>query len=309
MVNERGISMSSANARRSGAMSDERIFDGIVNVVAGFILLLVLYPLLFVLSASFSDPKMVMNGEMWLWPVGFTLEAYQEILNYGMVWVGYKNTILYTVFGTVVNIALTTLAAYPLSRRDLPGRNAFMFLITFTMFFHGGLIPTYLLVRDLGMVNTFWALIVPNAIATYNLIVMRTYFQTNIPWEIQEAAHMDGCSNAKLLTHIILPLSKPILAVMVLFYAVGHWNSFFNALIYLRNDALFPLQLVLREILIVSQSSFLDESGSFGLSEKLLLAESIKYALIIVASIPVLIMYPFVQQHFVKGVMIGSIKG
>jgi len=309
MVNERGISMSSANARRSGAMSDERIFDGIVNVVAGFILLLVLYPLLFVLSASFSDPKMVMNGEMWLWPVGFTLAAYQEILNYGMVWVGYKNTILYTVFGTVVNIALTTLAAYPLSRRDLPGRNAFMFLITFTMFFHGGLIPTYLLVRDLGMVNTFWALIVPNAIATYNLIVMRTYFQTNIPWEIQEAAHMDGCSNAKLLTHIILPLSKPILAVMVLFYAVGHWNSFFNALIYLRNDALFPLQLVLREILIVSQSSFLDESGSFGLSEKLLLAESIKYALIIVASIPVLIMYPFVQQHFVKGVMIGSIKG
>jgi len=309
MVNERGISMSSANARRSGAMSDERIFDGIVNVVAGFILLLVLYPLLFVLSASFSDPKMVMNGEMWLWPVGFTLAAYQEILNYGMVWVGYKNTILYTVFGTVVNIALTTLAAYPLSRRDLPGRNAFMFLITFTMFFHGGLIPTYLLVRDLGMVNTFWALIVPNAIATYNLIVMRTYFQTNIPWEIQEAAHMDGCSNAKLLTHIILPLSRPILAVMVLFYAVGHWNSFFNALIYLRNDALFPLQLVLREILIVSQSSFLDESGSFGLSEKLLLAESIKYALIIVASIPVLIMYPFVQQHFVKGVMIGSIKG
>ncbi|MCI3920903.1 carbohydrate ABC transporter permease [Paenibacillus sp. TRM 82003] len=295
---------------RRTRIADERWFDTVVNVVAGIILVIVLYPLLFVLSASFSDPAAVMNGKMWLWPVGVTLDAYKEIFNYGQVWVGYKNTLIYTTVGTIVNIALTTLAAYPLSRRDLPGRSVFMFLITFTMFFHGGLIPTYLLVRDVGLVNTFWALIVPSAIATYNLIVMRTYFQTSIPWEVQEAAHIDGCSNVKMLTHIILPLSKPILAVMVLFYAVGHWNSFFPALIYLRDESLYPLQIVLREILIVSQSSFLDESGgTFGMTEKLLLAESIKYALIIVASIPVLIMYPFVQRHFVKGVMIGSIKG
>ncbi|WP_309120640.1 carbohydrate ABC transporter permease [Paenibacillus sp.] len=307
MVTERG---SAAAVRARSAIDDGRWFDAGVNAVAAVILLIVLYPLLFVLSASFSDPRQVMNGEMWLWPVGFTLDAYREVFNYGAVWVGYKNTLFYSFAGTVVNIFLTTLAAYPLSRRDLPGRNVFMFVVTFTMFFNGGLIPTYLLVRDLGMVNTIWALLVPNAIATYNLIVMRTYFQSNIPWEVQEAAHIDGCSNVRMLTHIILPLSKPIIAVMVLFYAVGHWNAFFNALIYLRNDALYPLQLVLREILIISQSSYLDEGGSsFGMTEKLLLAESIKYALIIIASIPVLIMYPFVQKHFVKGVMIGSIKG
>jgi putative aldouronate transport system permease protein len=226
------------------------------------------------------------------------------------VWRGYRNTIFYTVVGTVINLFLTTLAAYPLSRRDLPGRNIFMFLITFTMFFHGGLIPTYLVVKGLGMVDTFWALVIPNAIATYNLIVMRTYFQTSIPWELQEAALIDGCSNTRLLLKIILPLSKPIIAVMVLFYAVMHWNAFFNALIYLRDEELYPLQLILREILIMNQTSLSDDASiQFGMDEKLLLAESIKYALIIVASVPVLIMYPFVQRHFVKGVMIGSIKG
>ncbi len=289
-------------------MSDGRIFDTGVNIIAAMILVIVLYPLIFVLSASFSNPEQVMNGEMWLWPVGFTLEAYKEVFNYGSVWVGYKNTIIYSVVGTFINIVLTTLAAYPLSRKDLPGRNIFMFLITFTMFFHGGLIPTYLIVRDLELVNTMWALIIPNAIATYNLIVMRSYFQTSIPWELQEASLIDGCSNTRLLVRIILPLSKPILAVMVLFYAVSHWNAYFNALIYLRDAELYPLQLILREILIVSQT--IDTSGGdLGMSEKLLLGESIKYALIIIASIPVLIMYPFVQRHFVKGVMIGSIKG
>jgi len=298
-----------APKKRRRAVADSPAFDAAVNAVAVVILIVMLYPLLFVLSASFSNPVRVMNGEMWLWPVEFTLDAYREIIKYDMVWVGYRNTIFYTVVGTSINLAMTILAAYPLSRKDLPGRNIVMFAMTFTMFFQGGMIPTYLLVRDVGMVNTFWALIIPGAIATYNLIIMRTYFQTNIPWEIQEAAHIDGCSNVRLLVSIVLPLSKPIVAVMVLYYAVAHWNSYFPALIYLRNSDLYPLQLVLREILIVSQSAFLDASGSFGLSEKLLLAESIKYALIIIASIPVLVMYPFVQKHFVKGVMIGSIKG
>ncbi|UQZ81169.1 L-arabinose transport system permease protein AraQ [Paenibacillus konkukensis] len=291
-------------------IADGHWFDAGIYTVSAAILVTVLYPLLFVLSASFSDPTKVMSGEMWLLPKGFTLGAYKEIFDYAAVWSGYRNTLLYTTVGTCVNLILTTLAAYPLSRKDLPGRNLFMFLITFTMFFNGGLIPTYLIVKGLALVNTFWALIIPNAIATYNLIVMRTYFQNSIPWEIQEASLIDGCSNFRLLTHIILPLSKPIIAVMVLYYAVGHWNSYFNALIYLRNSNLYPLQLVLREILIVSQSNILDQSGStFGMDEKLLLAESIKYALIIVASLPVLIMYPFVQRHFVKGVMIGSLKG
>ncbi|UUZ96817.1 carbohydrate ABC transporter permease [Paenibacillus sp. P25] len=173
--------------------------------------------------------------------------------------------------------------------------------------FQRGLIPTYLLVKSLGMVNTMWALIIPGAIATYNLIVMRTYFQSSIPWEIQEAAHIDGCSNWKLLTHVILPLSKPILAVMILFYAVGHWNSYFNALIYIRSKEMYPLQLVLRELLMVTQADAVD--SNVGMESKILLAESVKYVVIIISSLPVLVMYPFVQRHFVKGVMIGSLKG
>ncbi|WP_456289170.1 carbohydrate ABC transporter permease [Paenibacillus sp. AK002] len=287
--------------------SSERLFDIMIYAIAAIIIVIVLYPLLFIVSASFSDPARVLNGEVWLLPKGVTLDAYENILHNDKIWTGYRNTILYTTVGTAINIIMTILAAYPLSRPDLPGRNGIMVLITLTMFFNGGLIPTYLLVKDLGMVNTMWALIIPGAIATYNLIVMRTYFQSSIPWELQEAAHIDGCSNWRLLCSIILPLSKPILAVMVLFYAVGHWNSFFNALIYIRNEDLHPLQLVLREILLISQSDAVD--GSVGLEESILLAESIKYAVIIVSSLPVLLMYPLVQRHFVKGVMIGSIKG
>ncbi|GGA44330.1 carbohydrate ABC transporter permease [Paenibacillus physcomitrellae] len=288
--------------------SDERWFDVIVYLIAAVIIMLVLYPLLFVVSASFSDPARVLSGEVWLLPKGANLEAYNNILHNDQIWIGYRNSILYTVVGTLINITMTLLAAYPLSRPDLPGRKGLMLIITLTMFFSGGLIPSYLLVKSLGMVDTMWALIIPGAISTYNLIVMRTYFQSSIPWELQEAAHIDGCSNWRLLISIILPLSKPILAVMVLFYAVGHWNAFFNALIYIRSEQLYPLQLILREILMISQSAGVD-GGNVGMEEKILLSESIKYAVIIVSSLPVLVMYPFVQRHFVKGVMIGSIKG
>lgn len=288
--------------------SDERWFDVLVYFIAAVIIIIVLYPLVFVVSASFSDPARVLNGEVWLLPKGITLDAYNNILHNDKIWIGYRNSIFYTVVGTLINITMTLLAAYPLSRPDLPGRKGLMLIITLTMFFSGGLIPSYLLVKNLGMVDTMWALIIPGAISTYNLIVMRTYFQSSIPWELQEAAHIDGCSYWRLLISIILPLSKPILAVMVLFYAVGHWNSFFNALIYIRTEDLYPLQLVLREILMISQSAGVD-GGNVGMEEKILLSESIKYAVIIVSSLPVLIMYPFVQRHFVKGVMIGSIKG
>lgn len=288
-------------------VAEERLFNVIVYAIAAVIIAIVMYPLLFVVSASVSDPARVLNGEMWLLPKGLTLEAYTNILHNERIWIGYRNTIIYAAAGTAINIVMTVLAAYPLSRPDLPGRKMLMLIITLTLFFGGGLIPTYLLVKELGMVNTMWSLIVPGAISTYNLIVMRTYFQSSIPWELQEAAHIDGCSNWRLLQSIILPLSKPILAVMVLFYAVGHWNSFFNALIYIRNEELYPLQLILREILMISQSDAID--GNVGLEDKILLAESIKYAVIIVSSLPVWIMYPLVQRHFVKGVMIGSIKG
>ncbi|WP_420852213.1 carbohydrate ABC transporter permease [Paenibacillus hamazuiensis] len=291
----------------AGKIRDERGFDIVIYAVSTLVVLIILYPLIFIVSASFSDPALVMNGSMWLWPKGFTFQAYHEILQYKDVWSGYRNTILYTLLGTCINMLLTCLAAYPLSRKDLPGRNVFMFIITFTMFFNGGLIPTYLLVKSLHMVHTVWALVIPNAIATYHLIVMRTYFQTGIPWELQEAATIDGCSNSGMLLRIILPLSKPMIAVIVLFYTVGHWNAFFNALIYLDKQEMYPLQLILRQILIMNQTGFMGDS--FGMTEKLLLAESMKYALIIVASVPVLLIYPFVQRHFVQGVMIGSIKG
>ncbi|MBD2867196.1 carbohydrate ABC transporter permease [Paenibacillus arenilitoris] len=293
---------------RRTKIKDDQWFDIIVYAIATVILIMILYPLLFVVSASFSDPSKVIGGEMWLLPKGFTLDAYKEVFETKEVWTGYKNTIIYTVLGTLINITLTTLAAYPLSRKDLPGRSIFMFIIAFTMFFSGGLIPTYLLVQSLGMVDTIWSMMIPTAIATYNLIVMRTYFQTSIPWELQEAALMDGSSNTRLLVSIILPLSKPIIAVMVLFYAVGHWNAYFNALIYLNSEHLYPLQIILRNILITNQNALM-EGDAFGLGERLLLAESIKYSLIIVASIPVLLIYPFVQRHFIKGVMIGSLKG
>lgn len=288
----------------------ERMFDMAVYAVGALVLILILYPLLFVLSASFSNPAEVLSGRMWLYPVGWSTEAYNRVFDEPAVWTGFRNSLLYASLGTLVNLALTLLAAYPLSRPDLPGRSWLMFVIVFTMFFQGGIIPTYLIVSDLGLVDTIWSMILPGAIATYNLIVMRTYFQTSIPWELQQAAMIDGCSDANLLLRVILPLSKPIVAVLVLFYAVGHWNAFFNALIYLQNRDLFPLQLVLREILVMNQASYLEGAGNtFGMEDRLLLSESIKYALIVVSIVPVLVLYPFVQRHFVKGVMIGSIKG
>ncbi|WEG10958.1 carbohydrate ABC transporter permease [Pullulanibacillus sp. KACC 23026] len=287
--------------------SEDRIFNIVLNCMAAILIAIVLYPLIFVISASFSDPSHVVNGDIWLLPKGFTWEAYAKVFHDAQIWNGFKNTLIYTVLGTFINLFLTTLIAYPLSRRDLPGRTIFTFIIAFTMFFSGGIIPTYLLVKNLGMYNLIWSMVIPNAIATYNVIVMRSFFQTSIPWELQEAALIDGCSNFKLFIKVILPLSKPILAVMVLFYAVGHWNEYFNGLIYLQNEKLYPLQLVLREILIQNQASDTDITAS--MAKQTLLAESMKYAIIVVSSIPVIILYPFVQKHFVKGVMIGSIKG
>ncbi|WP_168121358.1 carbohydrate ABC transporter permease [Paenibacillus sp. HB172176] len=286
---------------------DDKIFDAVVYGITILLFIMVGYPLLFVISASFSNPIDVVDGRVWLLPKGFTLEPYKLVFENEKIWNGYANTIFYAVAGTIINLTMTVLAAYPLSRKDLPGQSYLMFFVTFTMFFSGGLIPTYLLVKDLGINNTVWAMLLPGAIATYNLIVMRSFFQNSIPGELQESAWMDGCNFFRMLWSIILPLSKPILAVMVLFYGVAHWNSYFNALIYLKDRDLYPLQLVLREILILNQDDM--TGGDIGMTERVMMAESIKYSVIIVSSAPVLLLYPFIQRYFVKGVMIGSIKG
>jgi putative aldouronate transport system permease protein len=287
---------------------DDKLFDAAVYTITAVLLVLVGYPLVFVVSASFSNPIDVVEGRVWLLPQGFTLAPYKQVFENSNIWHGYANTLFYAVVGTFINLVMTVLAAFPLSRKDLPGQQFLMFFVTFTMFFSGGLIPTYLLVKSLGMNNTVWAMLIPGAIATYNLIVMRSYLQNNIPNELQESAWIDGCTFFRMLWSIILPLSKPILAVMVLFYGVGHWNAYFNALIYLKDRELFPLQLILREILILNQDDMAGGSAA-GMTERVMMAESIKYSVIIVSSVPVLLLYPFIQRYFVKGVMIGSIKG
>lgn len=277
-------------------------------------LVIVLYPLLYIISASISDPKYVASGEMWLLPKGITFEGYAQVFENTNIWIGYKNTIIYTVVGTIVNLIVTLPAAYALSRSDFVGRGFFMAMFMVTMFFGGGLVPSYLLVKDLGMVNSMWALILPGAASIWNIIVCRTFFQSTIPKELQEAAHDDGCTNTRLFIKIVLPLSMPIIAVMALFYGVGHWNSYFSAMIYLNDSSKYPLQLFLRQILVLQEMAAqgggaIDTSSATAMNTKAEIAALVKYAVIIVATLPVIAVYPFLQRYFVQGVMIGSVKG
>ncbi|NOU85333.1 ABC transporter permease subunit [Paenibacillus sp. LMG 31460] len=285
----------------------DRLFGLLVYVGLLIIVIVVLYPLLYVLSASISNPELVVNGTMWLWPMDITLEGYSKIFHNKEILTGYGNTILYTVVGTAINIVMTILAAYPLSRKDFAGRGVITAMIVFTMFFSGGLIPTYLLVKNLHMMNTIWALVIPGAVSVWNIIIMRTFFQNGIPNEIQESASIDGCSNIGILWRIVLPLSMPIIAVLILFYSVGHWNSYFSALIYLTRRSDYPLQLILREILVQEDMNEMQQSA-FTMNI-ILQKEIIKYAVIIVANLPILMLYPFLQRYFVKGVLVGAIKG
>lgn len=280
-----------------------------IYIFLGVISLIVLYPIYFVTIASLSNPEDVMLGKVWLWPMDLSLVGYERIFENNELMQGYLNTILYTFFGTALNVVMTIAAAYPLSRQDFRGRNVFTIMIVFTMFFSGGMIPTYLLIKDLGMLDTFWTIILPTAVSVWNILIMRTFFQSSIPKELQEAAFLDGCSNMKLLVRIVLPLSGPVLAVMILFYAVGHWNSYFNALIYLSDRDKYPLQLFLREILIQDQMQNMVDLGSDTYSKSLMEVEAIKYAAVIVTNLPMLLLYPFLQKYFIKGVMIGAIKG
>ena len=271
--------------------------------------LVVAYPLVYVLSASLSSPQAVIGGKVWLLPVEPTLRAYQAVFRNKMILTGFANSTLYMVLGTAISLVLTVFAAFPLSRRELAGRKALNALFLFTMIFSGGMIPTYLVVKDLGLRNTVWAVVLPSAFSVWNMIITRTYFQTNIPDELYEAAQLDGCSDFRFLRRVVLPLSGPILAVIGLYYAVGLWNGYFNALLYIDSQRLYPLQLVLRDILVLSN---MDMSMMQDFSEMLRkqgLASLLKYAVIVVASLPVMLAYPFVQRFFVKGVMVGAMKG
>lgn len=286
----------------------EVAFDNINLIFMIVMIVITLYPMLYILFASFSEPAaLTAHRGILTGPLGISIEAYQRVFDNPMILIGYRNTLFYVVVGTTINIVMTSLGAYVLSRRNLLWRDAIMFFIVFTMFFSGGLIPTFLLVgRTLGWMNSPLALLIPNAISTFNLIIMRTAFQA-VPYELEEAARIDGANEFQILWRVYLPMVRPVLAVMVLFYSVGHWNSFFSALVYLRSRELYPLQLVLREILIANSVQGMATNVSSGDVE--MIGVTIKYATIVVATVPILLVYPFLQRYFVKGVMIGAIKG
>ncbi|GAB4436526.1 MAG: carbohydrate ABC transporter permease [Chloroflexi bacterium OHK40] len=286
----------------------DRLLLAAIYTLLALVLLVVLYPLIYIVSSSFSSPQAVASGRVVLWPVEFSLRGYQVIFTNPQILTGYLNSLFYTVAGTALSVTLTIMLAYPLSRGTLFGRNTIMFLVTFTMLFSGGLIPTYMVVRSLGLIDTRWAMLLPQAVAVWQVIIARTFFQTTIPEELIEASQLDGCSDLQFLWSVVLPLSRPIIAVIALMYAVFQWNAYFDALIYLKSAELFPLQLVLRGILILNTTT----SGSMEASamiERQQMADLLKYALIVVASLPVLLVYPFVQRYFVKGMLIGAIKG
>jgi putative aldouronate transport system permease protein len=284
------------------------IFDTVNYILISAFFLLILYPLYFIVIASISNPDFVNTGAITFLPRGVTMEGYARTFREANVWRGYANKILYTTVGTTINVSLTMTAGYALSRKELMGRSLIMRLIVFTMLFSGGLIPTYLIVKGLGMTNTLWAMVIPNAVSAWNLIIARTYLQQSIPQELLEASLVDGCSYARFFWEVVVPLSGAIIAVLALLYAVAHWNSFFMGLIYLQDYSKYPLQLILRDILLGFQTSgWADDAKT--LQEMQRIADLMKYALILVASFPVMVLYPFLQRYFVKGVMIGAIKG
>jgi multiple sugar transport system permease protein/putative aldouronate transport system permease protein len=287
--------------------------DVIFNVVNTFLLCLVVfivgYPIIYILSSSFSSTAAVTSGKVWFLPVEPSLYSYEVILQYKKIFTGYRNSITYTVLGTLIGVIVTVCAAYPLSRPELKGKPFFNWIFLFTMLFSGGLIPTYILMRNLSLLDTLWVMILPSAVSAWNIIITRTYFKNAIPNELIEAATIDGCSDFKALLHIVLPLSGAILAVITLFFAVWLWNSYFSALIYLQTDSKYPLQIVLRDILIMNSVDPSMIANVDAMIRKQGLSQVLRYSLIVVASAPLLIVYPFVQKYFIKGVMIGSIKG
>ena len=288
------------------------LFKVIVTIICVFSFLVVLYPMYFIVIASFSDSTLVNQGQVILYPKGVSLYGYQQIFQKPEIWVGYKNTIIYSFFGTALNLAVTLPAAYVLSRKMFRARKIIMKLFVFTMYFNGGMIPTYMLIKDVGLLNSPLVMIIYGAVNVYNLIITRTFFETSIPDELYEAATLDGCSHFRYFGTIVLPLSKAVIAVIMLYYLVGHWNDFFNALLYINSDAYQPLQIVLRNILLLNQAMAGTTGSTAGAGAGAYAqqyADQIKFGVIIVSTLPVLCVYPFIQKYFEKGVMIGAVKG
>lgn len=305
---ERRTERRAARARRIRESRADRMFMFCVYLLLVVFLAVVLLPLMYIVASSFSSPNAVSSGRVLFWPVDFSLRGYSAVFENPQVIRGYANSLFYTVAGTLVSVVMTIAIAYPMSRRTLVGRNVVMSLIVFTMLFTGGLIPTYLVVQQVGLLDTRWALIVPQAIGAWQVIIARTYFRTVIPDELAEAAQLDGCGDLRFLWSVVIPLAKPMIAVIALMYAIYQWNSYFDALIYLKNPDLFPLQIVLRNILILNTYG----GGAIDASvvmERRQLADLLKFSLIVVASVPVLLIYPFVARYFTKGIMIGAVKG
>lgn len=296
----------------------ESVPDRIFNIVSLLfmigIIVVVAYPLYFVLVASVSQPAAVNSGKLLLYPEGFSMIGYQNILKNAKLWMGYANTVLYTAAGTLLGVCCTIMAGYAFSRNDLPGRNILMGIFVFTMYFSGGLVPLYLVVKQLHLINTRLIIVLLGSVSVYNIIIARSFFSSSIPQELQDAAFVDGCTNQRFFVSIVVPISKPIIAVITLYCAISYWNSFFNAMIYLNDTDKYPLQLILREILISFQM-MQQQAASGGMmdaqamSEMNTLVEVVKYGVIVVAAVPVLMIYPFIQKYFVKGVMIGAVKG
>ena len=290
------------------ASKSDRVFNIVTYSLAIIILLIILYPLYFIIIASFSNPAAVSNGQVWFWPKGFTLDGYKALLEAPQLWQGYANTVLYTLAGTFIGLAFNIPAAYALSRKDLFGRRVLNVFFLVVMFFSGGLIPTFLVIQKIGLFDSFWVMVLPFSISIYNIIVARTFFSTSLPPDLWDAAQVDGCNNLRFFFQMVLPLSKAIIAVIALWTAIHHWNSYFNALIYLRSSSKHPLQLILRNILITNQRQFAVTTGEAALAA-VRKANLMRYTSIIVSTLPILCFYPFVQKHFSQGVMIGAVKG
>lgn len=284
----------------------DKILYTATNIVLLLFTIMVLYPLIFIVSSSLSSGTAVSTGQVVLWPVDFSLDGYKAVFTYHRILTGYLNTFFYTFTGTIINVVATLITAYPLAMPGMQFKRGYLLLFTFTMFFSGGLVPSYLLISQLGLINTRWSMLIPSMISVYNLIVTRTFIQNTIPNELLEASQIDGCSWTGYFFRIVLPLSKAIIAVITLYYAVGHWNSYFSAMIYLNDRSLHPLQIVLREILIENTMEVTDVSLETARAN---MRDLMKYALIVVSTAPILCLYPFVQRYFMQGVMIGAIKG
>lgn len=305
-------SKAASHLRRHSRVAQTRsdnLFDFVITLILVLAVLVVAYPLIYVVSASFSSTTAVMAGKVWILPVEFSLAAYEAVFQYDSILTGYINAIIYTLCGTGLNLVLTVLCAFCLSRRDFYGRRVVGAMVLFTMLFNAGLVPNYLLIKDLKMLDTRWAIILPSAMSAWNVLLMRTYFSNSIPEELYEAASIDGCSVWRQLANIVIPLSGPIVSVIALYCAVGIWNSYFDAFLYLSSKELFPLQVVLRNILILNQMDVTVTADLRDMASRQGMSNLLKYAVIVVSSVPLLCMYPFVQKYFVKGVMIGSVKG